>query len=516
MFCCNMLLDASVATSTSTSISTYPLQRATKRAMTPPNAMALIMLLLLALCAAGNGQICGPPAVPLNAKVRTITVDSQIAEAHYECDAGYELFGPSAVKCDRRTGWERDLPFCGVNVAYRKPVNQSSYTRSGPASYANDGKPGNKTCYDFHITKGEASTRRKPFASKLAMWCKSPPGARTSRTTTMASRTAWSSMEVAIGCGTMWAAIWTICTSSASTLHCLAARRMPSKTPLSWAKSSLWARRSSTPAPRATRCSVRRNGSADSMALGVAPRRPANIISCGLGGEWSSKTPSCRFVDCGAPARPNRGIAILLNGTTTVNSVVKYECDEDHWLDGQSELYCTRDGKWSGEAPVCELVTCETPSVPSGSFVIGYDYNVHSKIQYNCDPGHIMHGTPVLECLDSGEWSADAPYCEYIDCGTILPIPYGSHKYVTNTTYVGSEVVFSCSQSHKLSGVLKRTCLESAVWSDASPKCEENIYDQIPNEQFYDAPYEMRTNDEVYEPEPVASNVITINGISVR
>jgi len=59
-----------------------------------------------------------------------------------------------------------------------------------------------------------------------------------------------------------------------------------------------------------------------------------------------------------------------------------------------------------------------------------------------------------------------------IDCGTILPIPYGSHKYVTNTTYVGSEVVFSCSQSHKLSGVLKRTCLESAVWSDASPKCE--------------------------------------------
>lgn len=44
----------------------------------------------------------------------------------------------------------------------------------------------------------------------------------------------------------------------------------------------------------------------------------------------------------------------------------------------------------------------------------------------------------------------------------------------------------------------------------------ENIYDQIPNEQFYDAPYEMRTNDEVYEPEPVASNVITINGISVR
>lgn len=41
----------------------------------------------------------------------------------------------------------------------------------------------------------------------------------------------------------------------------------------------------------------------------------------------------------------------------------------------------------------------------------------------------------------------------------------------------------------------------------------ENIYDQIPNEQFYDAPYEMRNNDEVYEPEPPSrTNVITING----
>lgn len=32
----------------------------------------------------------------------------------------------------------------GTNVAYRKPVNQSSATRIGPANFANDGKPGNQ------------------------------------------------------------------------------------------------------------------------------------------------------------------------------------------------------------------------------------------------------------------------------------------------------------------------------------------------------------------------------------
>lgn len=88
--------------------------------------------------------MCGPPAVPLNTKVQTVSGDSGISEARYECDAGYELFGPKIVKCDPKTGWEREIPFCGTNVAFRKPVNQSSYTRSGPANFANDGKPGNK------------------------------------------------------------------------------------------------------------------------------------------------------------------------------------------------------------------------------------------------------------------------------------------------------------------------------------------------------------------------------------
>lgn len=36
------------------------------------------------------------------------------------------------------------LIMLGFNVAYRKPVNQSSVTRAGPAQLSNDGKPGNQ------------------------------------------------------------------------------------------------------------------------------------------------------------------------------------------------------------------------------------------------------------------------------------------------------------------------------------------------------------------------------------
>lgn len=78
------------------------------------------------------------------------------------------------------------------------------------------------------------------------------------------------------------------------------------------------------------------------------------VLSCGLGGEWTGKPPICRFVDCGAPARPDRGNLILLNESTTVGSIVKYFCEDDYWLVGGQELMCTREGKWSGDSPSCE------------------------------------------------------------------------------------------------------------------------------------------------------------------
>lgn len=36
-----------------------------------------------------------------------------------------------------------------------------------------------------------------------------------------------------------------------------------------------------------------------------------------------------------------------------------------------------------------------------------------------------------------------------------------------------SEATFSCAVQHKLAGVVKRVCLESGLWSDFAPKCEE-------------------------------------------
>lgn len=121
----------------------------------------------------------------------------------------------------------------------------------------------------------------------------------------------------------------------------------------------------------------------------------------------------------------------------------------------------------------CTVITCDTPHVPPGSYVIGYDYNVHSTIEYHCDPGHLLRGEATHRCNDNGEWTGDAPFCEYIDCGALQPIPYGSFKYVQNQTYVGSEALYACVNSHQLTGAVRRRCEETGVWSEATPRCEE-------------------------------------------
>lgn len=63
------------------------------------------------------------------------------------------------------------------------------------------------------------------------------------------------------------------------------------------------------------------------------------VISCGLGGEWNGKAPICRYVDCGTPIRPDRGNINLVNGTTTVGSIVKYQvCLSNNSIFGETVI----------------------------------------------------------------------------------------------------------------------------------------------------------------------------------
>lgn len=199
------------------------------------------------------------------------------------------------------------------------------------------------------------------------------------------------------------------------------------------------------------------------------------VLTCGLGGEWSGKAPTCKFVDCRAPPNIDNGNYVLLNGTTTHGSIAQYSCEEDHWLEppAKNKITCMRDGKWSDDPPSCELIVCPEPDVPDDGYVVGYDFNVHSSIEYHCEAGNLLVGTRTLTCNTQGEWSGDPPRCQYIDCGKVQPMPYGSASYINSTTYLGSEIVYTCVRNYKLVGPSRRSCQENGQWSDSSPRCEE-------------------------------------------
>ncbi|XP_054274093.1 sushi, von Willebrand factor type A, EGF and pentraxin domain-containing protein 1-like [Macrosteles quadrilineatus] len=198
-------------------------------------------------------------------------------------------------------------------------------------------------------------------------------------------------------------------------------------------------------------------------------------LTCGPGGEWSGKAPSCKFVDCREPPNVDNGQYRLLNGTTTHGSVVEYSCDADHWLEPpeRARLTCMRDAKWSADPPSCELVTCPEPEVPDDGFVVGYDFNIHSTIEYHCEPGHLLQGKNSLECTAQGEWNDEPPTCQFIDCGKVQPLPYGNVEYINGTTYLNSELSYSCVRNYRLVGQSRRRCLTTKQWSESSPRCEE-------------------------------------------
>ncbi|XP_044588526.1 sushi, von Willebrand factor type A, EGF and pentraxin domain-containing protein 1 isoform X2 [Cotesia glomerata] len=198
-----------------------------------------------------------------------------------------------------------------------------------------------------------------------------------------------------------------------------------------------------------------------------------NVLTCNVGGGWSGKGPQCKFIDCGAPAQIEYGEVNLLNKTTTVGSITVYTCQDDYWLVGEARHECTKDGKWSHKAPSCELITCEEPEVPDGSYVVGYDLNIHSTIEYHCEAGHLLNGEAKHVCQKNGEWSGLVPACEYIDCGKVLPVLNGAVDYVNETTHLGSEITYSCTKNYRLNGITRRYCLDNGQWSDATPKCEE-------------------------------------------
>jgi Sushi repeat (SCR repeat) len=63
-----------------------------------------------------------------------------------------------------------------------------------------------------------------------------------------------------------------------------------------------------------------------------------------------------------------------------------------------------------------------------------------------------------------------------VDCGKISTVPNGALKYLNDTTFVFSEVEFSCVRNYRLvGGAPRRICKEDGSWSGTTPRCEGKV-----------------------------------------
>ena len=71
-------------------------------------------------------------------------------------------------------------------------------------------------------------------------------------------------------------------------------------------------------------------------------------VTCTSSGLWSNRAPSCRYVDCGqVPNLDDGSEPYYVNGSTHLDSLVRYSCDRSHSLIGNIWFWPFCDIKWT-------------------------------------------------------------------------------------------------------------------------------------------------------------------------
>ncbi|XP_074480016.1 sushi, von Willebrand factor type A, EGF and pentraxin domain-containing protein 1 isoform X1 [Sebastes fasciatus] len=232
------------------------------------------------------------------------------------------------------------------------------------------------------------------------------------------------------------------------------------------------------------------------------------VLQCQNKGEWSQPLPSCERVSCGPPRPLENG---LFQGTDfQASSSVVYQCNAGFYLLGDTKLHCSNSGKWGGNPPACldvdecalgsdcdehascqntdgshtctcihpysgdgknctEPVKCENPGSPEFGHREGSNFLMGGEVVFGCENGYELIGSPRLNCLETGSWDDQVPYCRALSCST-PPVPENSIMKGSNFTY-GSKVTFSCMNGFLPQIPYEFQCLVSQRWSGTPPAC---------------------------------------------
>ncbi|XP_078075317.1 P-selectin-like [Mustelus asterias] len=210
-------------------------------------------------------------------------------------------------------------------------------------------------------------------------------------------------------------------------------------------------------------------------------------LRCSATGMWTAETPNCEATTCGSLETPREGFMNCKHpfGHFSYSSSCDFSCDEGFELHGSVRLQCGASRRWIGQKPNCEVVQCGrlqrlgnelmNCTHPFGEF----SYN--STCHFSCTEGSELSGPGMLACGASGNWTAQQPTCEVVQCGRLQRLgnelmncthPFGEFSY-------NSTCHFSCTEGSELSGPGMLACGASGNWTAQQPTCEVLASDRM-------------------------------------
>ena len=145
--------------------------------------------------------------------------------------------------------------------------------------------------------------------------------------------------------------------------------------------------------------------------------------TCLSTGMWSGTKPTCvpacedyDLVQCNTPENLTDG-TVSYSGTG-FEDTANYACNDGFQLIGSTERTCLSTAMWSGSKPTCvpacedyDLVQCNTPENLTDGTVSYSGTGFEDTVNYACNDGFQLIGSPQRTCLSTGMWSGNMPTC---------------------------------------------------------------------------------------------------------
>uniref|UniRef100_A0A8C7DH33 CUB and Sushi multiple domains 3 n=1 Tax=Oncorhynchus kisutch TaxID=8019 RepID=A0A8C7DH33_ONCKI len=197
------------------------------------------------------------------------------------------------------------------------------------------------------------------------------------------------------------------------------------------------------------------------------------ILTCVGNGTWNGMVPQCLPKFCGDPGVPAYGSR---EGRSFIyQSEVLFSCTAPYLPVGSTTRMCQADGSWSGFQPRCiepTRTTCENPGTPRyGSLNRTYGFKVGSMVAFQCQPGHLLQGSTTRLCQADLTWSGSQPECIPHSCKQ-PESPAHVEVMGMDLPGFGYTLLYSCQTGFFLSGGSEhRICKSDGTWTGKMPIC---------------------------------------------